>query len=183
MTILDKISPESEVDALRVQLKYIYNSYRTSLLNKKYYGEKLSTQMRNNFWMEIAIAIGATGSSGIAGLAIWGTITGKWTWLGISSLAAVLSVIKPVLQLGRVIERYTKLYVGHTNIFLELKSIIEEIEVNRSIPKKIEQKYTEIRHLIKELGGLDDPKPDVVLIKKLQESVNQEILPESLWYP
>jgi len=174
---------QTKIDVLRTQLRFIYNSYRTALLNRKYYGEKLARYQTYNSYMEIAIAIGATGSGGVAGFAIWGTITGKWAWIGISSVATVLSILKPILQTGKAIEKYTKLYVGHTNIFLDLKGIVEEIEVSKTMSKKIEDKYNSIRHFIKELGGLDDPKPDLVLIRKLQVLVNAEIAPESLWVP
>lgn len=177
------IATINEVDALRVQLRQIYNTYRTALLNRKYYGHKLSRYQDYNFYTEIAIAIGATGSGGIAGLAIWGTITGKFAWLTISGGATVLSVIKPVLQFGKQIEKYTKLNTGHTSIYLELKAIVEDIERSRSVPRKLEDKYSSIRLLIKELGGLDDPRQNDVLIRSLQSKVNEEIRPEDLWMP
>ena len=44
----------------RRRLKYIYNSYRTALLNQKYFWEKLREFQRYNSAMEIAIAIGTT---------------------------------------------------------------------------------------------------------------------------
>jgi hypothetical protein len=50
---------------------------------------------------EVLIAIGAAGSGGVAGVAIWGYITGQYAWLSISSIATVLGVVKPILQVGR----------------------------------------------------------------------------------
>jgi hypothetical protein len=133
--------------------------------------------------MEIAIAIGATGSGGIAGLAIWGTISGQYAWLWISGLATVLGVVKPILQIGTRIENYTKLYTGHSSIYLELKSVVEDIEVSRSIPPRLAEQYEAIRKRIIELGGLDDPHPNKRVIKALQDHVNLEIPPDSLWAP
>jgi hypothetical protein len=137
------------------QLRYIYDSYRTALLNRKYYGYRLTRYQSFNSAMDIAIAIGATGSGGVAGLAVWGTITGQYAWLWISGVATIVGVIKPILQLGVKIENYTKLFTGHGSIYLELKAV----------------------------GGLDDPKPDKKLIKQLQSQVNDEIPPDTLWTP
>ncbi len=175
--------PALGVESIRTQLRYIYNSYRTALLNRKYYGSRLVLFQRYNSIMEIAIAVGAAGSGGVAGLAIWGTITGQYAWLWISGIATVLGVVKPILQIGAKIENYTKLYSGYSNVYLELKSVVEDIEVSRSIPPKLTERYDSIRKRITDLGGLDDPRPNNGLIKKLQTQVNQEIPPESLWVP
>lgn len=171
------------VGSTKAQLKYIYNSYRTSLLNRKYYGQRLTIFQRYNTIMEILIAIGAAGSGGVAGLAIWGSITGQYAWLFISGIATVLGVVKPILQFGRHIENYTKLYAGHSNVYLDLKSVVEDIEISKSLPPKIADKYDTIRQRIAELGGLDDPTPDKALILSIQRQVNEEIPPESLWFP
>ena len=176
-------TPTGDVERVRTQLKYIYNSYRTALLNRKYYGERLNFFQKANFWMEILIAVGAAGSSGIAGLAIWGTITGQYAWLGVSATATVLGVLKPIFQLGRHIEKCTNAHAGHTNVYFDLRAIVEDIEVSKALPPKLVEKYQSIRKRIINLGGLDDPKPRKNLIRKLQAEVNSEIPPESLWVP
>lgn len=170
-------------DVLETQLRFIYNGYRTALLNRKYYGFRLSLFQRYNTILEIVIAVGAAGSGGVAGLAIWGSIPGQYTWLVISGIATLLGILKPILQLGRHIENYTKLYAGHSNVYLDLKSIVEDIEVSRAIPAKTSNRYDSIRNRISELGGLNDPRPNNNLIFRLQGEVNEEIPPESLWFP
>jgi hypothetical protein len=64
--------PALGVESLRTQLRYIYNSYRTALLNRKYYRSRLVLFQRYNSVMEVAIAVGAAGSGGVAGLAVLG---------------------------------------------------------------------------------------------------------------
>ena len=81
------------------------------------------------------------------------------------------------------IENYTKLFTGHGSIYLELKAVVEDIEVSRSIPPKIVEQYENIRKRIVELEGLDDPRPDKKLIKQLQSQVNDEIPADGLWIP
>jgi hypothetical protein len=153
-----------DIGSFRAQLRYVYNSYRTALLNRKYYGERLTTYQRYNYAMELSIAIGATSSGGVAGLAVWGSITGQYAWLIISGIATILSVAKPALHLSRNIERYTRLYTGHGNIYLELKSIVEDIEISRSLSPSMAKRYNSIKRSIAELGGLDDPRQDKNLI-------------------
>jgi hypothetical protein len=167
----------------RDQLQYIYDAYRDAALYRLYYGLKLARYRQLNFWVEIAIAISATGSGGIAGLAVWGTIAGSYAWLVISGLAAVLALIKPVLQLGGRIENYTKLYAGYTNIFLELKDTVEDIAVEHGISDKTREGYVGSRQLLRELAPLADPSRSQRLMKKLHDHINREIPPESLWVP
>jgi hypothetical protein len=176
-------SSEHEPTSLTDRLRYIYDSYRTALLNRKYYGHRLFIHQRYNMFMEIAIAVGATGSAGVASLAIWGTLTGQYAWLVISGLATVLGVVKPVLQISAKIENYSKLCVGYGGIYLDFKAIVEDINVSRSIPPSIHQQYADIRKKTNDLRGLDDPRPSRRTIKKLQTEVNVDIPPESLWYP
>jgi hypothetical protein len=59
----------------------------------------------------------------------------------------------------------------------------EDIEVSRSVPPKLAEKYESIKTRISELGGLDDPRPDKKLIIRLQTQVNEEIPLETLWFP
>jgi hypothetical protein len=61
-------------------LTIIHNEYRTALLNRKYYGARLERYRTINRWFEIAIALGATTGTGIAGLAIWKQGYGTAAW-------------------------------------------------------------------------------------------------------
>jgi hypothetical protein len=182
-TTAETSSGTRDVESRRVQLRQIYDTYRTALLNRKYYAYELSKQQNRNTCFEIIVAVGATGSGGIAGLAVWKLTPGFYVWIFISGTAAVLSVTKPILQLGKRIEEYTKLYTGYTSVYLELKTIVEDIEVLRYIPPKVEDKYLSIRVLMKELGVLNKPKQDDKLILRFQSQVNKEIPPENLWMP
>jgi hypothetical protein len=178
---MDDIDKRTEI--LRSSLTHIYDAYRTALLNRKYYGHRLELMRRLSFWSEILIAVGATSSGGVAGLAIWGTITGQYVWLWISGVATVASVVKPAIQFSQSIENYTKLYAGHTNIYLTLKQAVEDINDKQRISPDSFRKYQASRDLNRELGGQDDPKPREGLVRRLQVQVNREIAPEHLWMP
>jgi hypothetical protein len=133
--------------------------------------------------MEIAIAVGGAGSGGVAGLAVWGTINGRYAWLSISAVAAVLSVIKPLLQLGKQIEKYAKLYSGYTGAYFELKTLVDDITWRQAGPENFEDRYKSIMRTFEELDALDEQLADKSLIRILETDVNKEIPPENLWMP
>src|SRR5689334_15071289 len=94
---------------LVAHLDEIYSTYRTAALNKAYYGGMLSRYQRRNTIFEIAIAVGAT-SSGVSGLALWSQPYGKATWGVITAISSLLAVAKPILQMNKKVERYSKLF-------------------------------------------------------------------------
>src|SRR6266853_4669866 len=98
-------APNAGIADLNRTLDGIYDDYRTVSLNAKYNGECLSHAIRFNRMLEIIIAVGASGS-GIAGLALWKSDYGQFAWGGISVAAILVSIIKPILNLGQDIEGY-----------------------------------------------------------------------------
>lgn len=177
------IAAATNLDDLRELLRQLYDAYRTALLNKKYYSHQLTKLRRLDLYMEVAIAIGGAGSGGVAGLAVWGSINGRYAWLSISAAAAVLSVIKPLLQLGKQIEKYAKLYSGYTGAYFELKALVDEIKRTTASPHNFEDKYKSMMQTFKELDALDESPSDKSLIGILEGDVNREIPPEILWMP
>jgi hypothetical protein len=177
------MTSDTEAESTRALLDIIYNSYRQQLLNSMYYTARLATYRKYNLWMELAIAVGATGSGGIATLAIWGSITGQYAWLTISGVAALLGVIKPVLQLSKEIEKFTGLSTGHSSVYYDLKHLAEDIAISRSIPQGIVEKFSSIRERVANLGFHPAAHSHTALIQKLQAQVNDAIPLEKLWYP
>jgi hypothetical protein len=166
------------------RLEYIYDAYRTALLNRKYFDRMRSRYRSLITSADVVIAIGAGSASyGIASLAIFGTLPGKYVWLVVSAVATVLSAIKPVLKIGDKIDNYSKLHAGHSNIYSELKDIVEEIRVSKSITADLQKRYDSSKKLVKELGAKEDFSRNLKLIRKLQREVNEEIRPDLLWVP
>jgi hypothetical protein len=173
---------EQNADALAVRLIRIYDAFRTAALNRAYYGSRLALYRNANFWLEIAVAVGAT-SSGVAGLAVWKTAQGQDVWLAISAVATVLGIMKPILQLGDAIENYSKLFAEHTGVYFELKSIVEDIEIGQAISAEVWNRYLASRKIFSELGARDDVKPSAKVLKDLQAGINMQFPPERFWMP
>ena len=98
------------------QLTEIYTFLCRSALNKEYFGERLYRAQRWNDILEIAIAVGTTGS-GVSALTVWHVEPwGPFVWGSLTVVSAVLAVVKPIIQLNKRIERLTRLYLGHGNV-------------------------------------------------------------------
>jgi hypothetical protein len=162
-------------------LARIYNRYRTSLLNVKYYGYKLIWSQRVNLWAELVIAISAC--SGVSGWAIWGQEAGHQVWSIIAGTAAVLAAIKPIVPLTKNISRYSKLYGSYNSNYLALKDLVERISVEEGLSKDIQDEFERISKQHREIAMDDDPKPSKRLLTKFMREVETQIPPEQLWCP
>src|SRR5262245_21201645 len=94
----------------REELTLIYDQYRTSLFNVKYFGHVLSQAQKINLLSEILVAIGATTGGAIAGWSIWKQELAAPVWAVIAGAAAVIATIKPIIRLPEKVERFSKLY-------------------------------------------------------------------------
>ena len=171
----------SETQQLRERLLQLYRTYRTALLNRKYYACRLTTYRRWNLSLEIALAVGTSGT--IGAWAVWKDGDGKYAWTIIAGLAAVLAVLKPILALPKQIERYTKLFAGYTDLFYDLEQSSNEIKVSRSISRETLKSYNRALDRFRKLSTDDDPKPDEKLKRKCYDEVLTEIPASTLWVP
>ena len=171
-----------EIETIRIRLTQIYDSYRTALMNQKYYRYKISRTQTVNLTFEILIAVGATGS-GVSAWALWKNEIGGDVWLVIAAVSALLAIAKPIVQLSKKVEKYSKLYSGYTDICFKLKDLKESIEYNRVLVLEDNRRYQDIPGLFRELGILEENPPGKRLLAKCQKEVNREHPPESFWLP
>jgi hypothetical protein len=164
------------------RVKEIYDTYRTSLLNAKYYGCKLSSLRKYNFILEAIVAVGAAGS-GVAGWQLWDAPGWKPVYLVIAATASLLAVLKPLSQISKQIETYSKLFGAHTSNSMALRRLVSEISSVEDVTEEHRQSYNTIYDRMIELAALDDPRPSKRLIQMFQNEVNIEVPPNSLWWP
>jgi hypothetical protein len=146
----------------------LYDGYRISLLNVKYYGYKLKRATRITLFAEIVVAI-ATG--GVAGWAIRGTDGGKIIWSLIGGTATVLAAVKPVLPLSRNISNYSRLHAGHNSNFLSFKDLVERVRSTKRFTTEMEREYQHLTKRHRELAAFDEPYPSKKLIVRFQDEV------------
>lgn len=182
------IAPSDE-EKFCAQLEEVYDNYRTSLMNAKYYASRLTSFRIYNRIYEIILALGM--SSAIAGWSFFQEWTfGKKAWAIFSGLVTVLAVLKPILQLPSQIERYSKLHIGYTNLYYDSVNLVsrineskKEISESKSIPPEILQTREATQKRFKDLALQDDIKISKPLLRKCYDEVNAEIPVKYLWYP
>ena len=163
-------------------VKNVNNTYRTALMNRKYYGYRLSAVRKWNTALEILIAVGT--SSAVGAWAIWkSTSVGANVWAILAGLAVLLAVVKPFLNLSKDVERYSKLFVGHGDVYYDLGTLTLELARVKNYTDKIHEAFLRARERIKQLGIEDDPKINERLRRRFYEEAKEEIPVGSLWWP
>ncbi len=166
---------------LATRLIQIYDEYRSALLNQKYYAHRLQRYRRLDLLAEISVAIGT--SSTVASWAIWKTSFGTNGWTVLAGAAVVVSMLKPILQLGKSIEKYGKLFAGYSSVAAGFRFLISEIRITRVVDESTLKAVKDLYGQVGELTREDDPLPAHRLLEKLQHEVNLEVPPASLWMP
>jgi hypothetical protein len=165
-------------------LNEIYDIYRTAALNKNYYGEMLARYQLRNTWLEIAIAIG-TASSGVSGaVALLNKFEyGSLLWGFFTAIASLLAIAKPILQLNKQVERYSKLFAGHLENFMNLQLLVTKIRRSRKLTAEMIEQFERAELRFVELSRGDDPKTVRKLHERCERDVRQAIPDLILWYP
>jgi len=154
--MVDNISPEANAapssaptagktlstDSTTALLDEIYDMYRMAALNKNYYGEMLARYQLRNTWLEIAIAIGTTSSGVSGGLALLNKSEyGNLVWGVVTAISSLLAIAKPILQLNKQVERYSKLFAGHLENFMNLQLLVTKIRRNRKLTSDMVERF------------------------------------------
>jgi len=163
-------------------VKVVNDTYRTALMNRMYYGHRLSIVKRWNLLLEIFVAIGT--SSAIGAWTIWkSTAVGEHIWPILAGVSTLLAVIKPFLNLSKHVEKYTKLFVGHGDVYYDLRSITADLVRCRDYTDKMHEAFVRALGRIKQLAPDDDPKISEKLSRRFFEEVKKQVPVESLWWP
>lgn len=163
----------------RALARGFYDYYRTAFMNHRYYQCRLDSYKKWNLYYEIALAIGTSGT--VAAWYIWKTPPGNTVWPIIAGLVALLSILKPILNLSKRVEALTKLHVSYTELFYDLDKVKRNIEADCIVTKEILEPYAEAHERIKGLA-LEDEKPREKLLNKCYEHVESITPPFDQWY-
>ncbi len=160
------------------ELEELYDLLRTARLNAKYYGELVSNLQRWNLGVDIAIAIGT--SSTLAGVAIFKTDSGRVALSIVAAVAVLLSIVKPILNLSKRVERASKLWGGYNTLFNTLRRAAVRIATTGCVDDDCRQIIKDAQDRMDALSGDDDPRPNPKVLQRIQAEVNLEIPAESL---
>ncbi len=161
-------------------LSSLYDLYRTTAQNERYYAAKLKTFRAWGLYLDIAPAVLAP--SCLGSWAFFKEGPGAYVWTVIAALAGILSVVKPFLQLSKGIERYSKLYKAYSDLYFDLKRMVEDVKYTRSFSGEMKRTLNSSRDRHKALSG-DDPCRDKKLENRCFDEVCAQIPVENLWTP
>lgn len=171
----------AELTSLRARLSDIYRDYRDTVMSRKYYECRRQSTYRFNFWYEVLIACGTSGTVG--GWALWSVPAGHLVWVGVGATVAIATIVKPILKLADELERLAALSTKYAALQVDFEQLIFDIKTAGTITKPIRRIYGNICDKMKDLDGKGDAPPRERLLKRCQDDVNREIPPTSLWSP
>jgi hypothetical protein len=161
----------------------VYNEYRTARLNVLYYTGILHGLRRQDFWMEIALAVAAP-TSAVAGLGFWNTDIGGCVWKVFAAVAAVLAVVKPFLKLTEKIAKLEEIVAGYRALDHDLGRLTIKIHqdgrYSNDHRSDFEAALEKKRELVTQNQML---RPDPDLQERCEAEVMRQLPVESFFVP
>jgi len=108
----------------------VYDLLRTISLNIKYYSERASQVGSRNFWLELTLALTATGSA-VGGLWFWENPTGAQVWKGLLVISAIVAVAKPLLKWTDKIQHFETLVGKYRLVERDIRKLVSDIQFSK----------------------------------------------------
>jgi hypothetical protein len=160
----------------------VYDQYRTARLTVRYYEYRLKGLRRNNFIIELMLAISV--SAGVAGLWFWGTVVGGIIWKIIITVAAFAAVVKPLLKLPDRIQEQSVILAAWRELDDELQKLSVLVRQCGKYNSELQNRFLSLMEkrsaiVKKETAEAIDEK----LREKCFEQVNQELPSDKFFVP
>lgn len=159
----------------------VYDQRRTVRLREKYFAARLCRLERQNFAMEVLVAITAS-TSAIAALTYWNTPTGQTIWQTFLVLSALVAIAKPIMKTTDKIQRLDELLPQYRLIEHELYKIEVAVRQRGSFDSELIDRFGKV------LDRMDSivVKPyEHSMSKRLKQRCEEEVgreLPSSRFY-
>jgi len=160
----------------------LYDEYRTARFSVRYYERQLKSLRLRNIMIESIIALSV--SSGIAGLWLWGTAVGGIVWKILVTIAAFLSVLKPLIKLSDQIQLKSEILTKWRLFEDALHQLIIEISQNKKYDEDIRNRFLTLMRS-KSIIIRDEPSESVNLRlrEECYEQVNLELPMDKFFVP
>ena len=170
-----------EYTPLQSRVVQLYDYYRTSLLNAKYYARKLELWKYVSIWSDGLIAVSASAS--FAGFAIWKSDLGKNVFTVFLAVTAVLSALRPIMRIPDKIDRISKLHYGYLELYYRIEALLSEMRSSERVTPEQLAKANDLsdRFRAMELEGDAYQNPKILL--KYQDEIERIIPADRLWLP
>lgn len=171
----------SSIDRSPIHLRRIYDDYRNVQMSRDYYACRLVLFKRCNLVYETLLALGVSGT--VAGWYLWQTPAGKTSWALFAGLVAIMSILKPILQVPKAIERYSKLQTGYCDLFYDQRELVDDIQINGGVTEAMTDSLAKSKERYRALALKDDAKFSQRLLRKCQAEVNRRVPSFKDWCP
>lgn len=161
----------------------VYDKLRTARLNSKYYGRRKKRFERLNLSMELVLAVTAP-SSAIVGLAFWNTQYGRIIWSIMGIVAAVVSIMKPLLKLTNRIRQYESVLSGYILLEYDLNEIRTRIGLTCAFDDKLQKEFMmALKRERKLVEKSIETRPNRKVKLICEKEVKKELPPHSFYIP
>lgn len=169
-------------DADVALLKEVYTLQCKSRMNAIYYERRLGQLQRHSFWMEIAIALAASGS-GVGALLQTSRPWGPEIWQALALVAATVAIIRPIYAPGKKIETFTRQQQGYHANFFNLEKLAFGIRQEGHITDEHRRRHDTCYDRYVQLSTEDEPAPHERCLAYAQRRTEQQLPPAQFWWP
>lgn len=153
----------------------VYDLFRTSRFNVKYWSEKLVRLRRQNFCIEYGLMATAPGSA-LAGLVFWSTTSGKVVWTILTSVTALLAIAKPLLKLSDRLTQLQKVVTHYRLVDCQLEALTNDIRREGRYSGDLVAVFKSLQAQVSEISKYEPfDSVDEKLRWSLYEEVNNEL--------
>jgi hypothetical protein len=170
-------------DTTRNPVWSVYDKLRTARLNVKYYGQCLQYLEWINYFFEFSLLVTAP-SSAVAGLWLWTTPGGTQVWKVFGGIAAVIALVRPILNLTKRIKDLESILSGYRTLHFDLMEIKTQIEQKGTYDASAESELKKAIQREKILVGRDPESREIAWIKRrCQAEVLAELPTDCFFVP
>ena len=166
---------------LQARIVELYDCYRTSLMNAKYYARRLDRWKLASTISDGVVAISASGSFG--SMAFWKQGVGANTFTVLLSIATLLSVLRPVLRIPDKIDHLSKLHYGYLELYYRIEALISEMRTAGRVSPEQLSKADALRERFRSLELEGDAYQSPKILLKYQDEIEKTLPTERLWLP
>lgn len=162
----------------------VYDEYRTSRLNSKYYNGKLAKVTRRNRWIEMTLFATAPGSvvAGFSGLSFGEYAVGDLAWGVLGVIAGLLAIYKPVAKLTDKIRSLEEQSTKYRTLEFDFRELSRGVRRRKAYDDELRDRFDAIMERKRDLVlNYPEPERDEKLQVKCEDEVIQE-LPEGDFY-
>ena len=158
----------------------IYDDYRTSLFNEKYFEKELSRLQTWSMRIDILTAAG-TSTTGIAGWSLWSSPEFAWIWACFAGAAITLSAVRPVLKWDEKIVSASKKFNAYSKTSYAYQALVRDIAFHRQLIDGMIARHEEISRAFQQIEKVPQGPPN--LLSAIQREVNEQYPVQKFWSP